>query len=87
MEKSEHYFYVVECKDGTYYAGYTNDLEKRIEKHNAGKGAKYVRGRTPVVLQIAKKYDTKSEALRAEYRFKQLKRSEKEQFIVRERGL
>lgn len=85
MEKSEHYFYVVECNDGTYYAGYTNNLENRLKRHNEGKGAKYTRGRTPVILQIAKKFDSKGDALRAEYRFKQLKRPEKERFIAEER--
>ena len=48
MEKTtEHLFYVLECKDGSYYAGYTNDLEKRIRVHNEGKGAKYTRAESP----------------------------------------
>lgn len=38
MEQNNHYFYVVECKDCTYYAGYTNNLQKRISVHNEGKG-------------------------------------------------
>ncbi|MCH1626953.1 GIY-YIG nuclease family protein [Ferdinandcohnia quinoae] len=86
MEKSKHYFYVVECKDGTYYAGYTNDLDQRIKKHNEGKGAKYTRGRTPVILLMFKEFESKGDALRAEYKFKQLKRPQKEQFIIMERG-
>ncbi|MCI4139482.1 GIY-YIG nuclease family protein, partial [Bacillus vallismortis] len=43
MEKNKHFFYVVECSDGSYYAGYTNHIEKRIQTHNSGKGAKYTR--------------------------------------------
>lgn len=85
MEKDEHYFYVVSCKDESLYAGYTNDLERRIRLHNEGKGAKYTRGRGPVRLVFTKKYPTKSEALKAEYAFKQLKRKEKVQYI-REQG-
>ena len=46
----EHYAYILKCADDTYYCGYTNDLENRIKKHNQGKGAKYTRGRLPVVL-------------------------------------
>jgi len=49
MEKSNnHYFYVLECADQTLYAGYTNNIEKRVAVHNAGKGAKYTRARGPV---------------------------------------
>jgi putative endonuclease len=83
MENS-YYFYVVECSDGSYYAGYTNNLSVRIRKHNEGKGAKYTRSRTPVRLIFSRKYKTKREALQAEYRFKQLSRKEKEQFIAKE---
>ena len=78
MENNEHYFYVLSCKDGSLYAGYTNNLERRIKLHNEGKGAKYTRGRGPVKLIFIKVYATKSEALKAEYAFKQLKRKEKQ---------
>ena len=81
MEENEHYLYVVCCKDDSLYAGYTNNLERRIKLHNEGKGAKYTRGRGPVELVLSKKYATKSEALKAEYAFKQLKRNEKQQYI------
>ena len=76
-----HYFYVLECADGSYYAGYTNNIEKRIHTHNEGKGAKYTRARRPVVLRYYEQYETKTEAMQAEYRFKQLKRSEKERIV------
>ena len=50
MEKKENWAYLVRCADGTLYAGWTNDLERRLETHNAGKGAKYTRSRRPVTL-------------------------------------
>ncbi|MBS4179752.1 GIY-YIG nuclease family protein [Lederbergia citrea] len=79
--KNDHYFYVLECNDGSYYGGYTIDLERRLAQHNSGKGAKYTRMRKPVKIIYASKYDNKSEALRAEYSFKRLTRLKKEQFL------
>ncbi|NEU03034.1 GIY-YIG nuclease family protein, partial [Escherichia coli] len=48
METNNHFFYVVKCKDNSWYAGYTNDLHKRVKTHNDGKGAKYTKVRRPV---------------------------------------
>lgn len=73
--------YVLECRDGSYYTGYTNRLEERIKMHNSGKGAKYTRGRTPVTLLYTESFTTKEEAMKAEYQFKQFKRNQKEQYI------
>ena len=81
MDKNNHYFYVLECSDGSYYAGYTNNIDKRLLTHNEGKGAKYTRGRRPVVLRYVETYETKTEAMQAEYRFKQLSRSAKERIV------
>lgn len=81
MEKNKHYFYVVECSDGSYYAGYTNHIEKRIQTHNSGKGARYTRARLPVVLKYLETHEDKRTAMQAEYHFKQLKRKEKEEYI------
>lgn len=81
MENKEHYFYVLLCKDGSLYAGYTNDLNRRIKLHNEGKGAKYTRGRGPVKLVYSKPYNNKSDALKAEYEFKQWARKKKEDFL------
>lgn len=86
MEKSEHYFYVLSCRDGSLYAGYTNDLKRRVKLHNEGKGAKYTRGRGPVQLVYSQAFLSKSEALKAEYAFKQWPRSKKEEFLTRETG-
>lgn len=84
MEKgNKHYFYVLECRDTSYYAGYTNDLEKRITVHNAGKGAKYTRARGPVECIYFETFETKQEAMRAEYAFKQLSRLKKIEYMRR----
>jgi len=80
MEMS-HHFYVVKCGDGSLYAGYTNDLKKRMGVHNAGKGAKYTRARLPVTLIHYESFETKQEAMRAEYAFKQLPRQKKEVYL------
>lgn len=76
-----HYTYLVECKDNTFYIGYTNNLQKRIKTHNAGKGAKYTRGRIPVILRYYEEYETKAEAMRREYELKKLTRKQKEELI------
>ncbi len=81
MEKNKHYFYVVECSDKSYYAGYTNNLEKRIQTHNSGKGARYTRARLPVVLKYVEVHEEKTTAMQAEYHFKQLKRKDKEEYM------
>ncbi len=70
METNNHFFYVVKCKDNSWYAGYTNDLQKRVKTHNDGKGAKYTKVRRPVELIFAEAFTTKREAMQAEYYFK-----------------
>ncbi|WNS75534.1 GIY-YIG nuclease family protein [Bacillus sp. DTU_2020_1000418_1_SI_GHA_SEK_038] len=84
--ENNHLFYVLQCRDHTLYAGYTNNLEKRIKLHNEGKGAKYTRGRGPVKLVFSKAYDNKSDALKAEYEFKQWRREKKEKYLINETG-
>ena len=80
-----HYAYIVECRDGTLYTGYTTDPERRVREHNAGDGAKYTRGRTPVRLVYAEAFESKSAAMSREYRIKQLSRGEKERLIADDR--
>ena len=75
------YMYVVECRDGSYYTGYTTDVKKRISVHNSGKGAKYTRARFPVKLIFAEGFDSKEEAMSAEALFKRKKRPQKERFL------
>lgn len=77
----KYYVYIVECCDHTYYTGYTSHLEKRIETHNLGKGAKYTRARRPVQLVYYEIYDDLSLALKREYAIKQLTRKQKEELI------
>lgn len=72
-----NYTYIVECSDGTLYTGWTNNLEKRLEAHNAGKGAKYTKTRRPVKLVYLEQFETKEEAMSREYYIKQLSRKEK----------
>ena len=74
-----HYTYMLKCKDGTYYTGYTNDLEKRVQAHNEGKGAKYTKGRGPVELIYFEEYEEKNIAMRREWEMKRLTRSQKEE--------
>ena len=69
--------YVLECRDGSYYTGITNDLDRRLGMHNSGKGAKYTRSRLPVKMLAWWPFQTKGEALKEEYSFKQLDKSEK----------
>ncbi len=73
----EHYAYILECADQTYYCGYTNDLEKRLKTHNLGKGAKYTRARLPVSLVYYEVFKTKEEAMSREWHLKQLSHAEK----------
>lgn len=75
------YVYILECSDGTLYTGITTDVNKRVLTHNKGKGAKYTRGRIPVVLLASFSVDSKSIALKEEYRIKQLNRADKFLFI------
>jgi putative endonuclease len=73
-----HYAYILECSDGTYYCGYAKNLEARIQEHNSSdKGAKYTRGRRPVVLKYFEEFVSRGEAQRREYRLKQLSHEEK----------
>lgn len=73
--------YILECGDGTLYTGITDDLPHRLEMHRAGKGAKYTRGRSPLTLVYQENADSYSEALKREYRIKQLPRAEKLKLI------
>lgn len=81
-----NYTYIVKCKDGTLYTGWTNHLEQRIEAHNLGKGARYTRYRRPVELVYYEILETKEEAMRREYAIKQLSRQEKFALIEQMKG-
>ena len=72
---------MVECKYGTYYAGWTNDLKRRMAAHNEGTGAKYLRGKGPVKIVYQKKFATAKEAQAQERFIKKLTRQQKVDFI------
>lgn len=76
---------MLECRDGSFYTGWTNDLPKRIARHNSGKGGKYTASRLPVKLVYYEVFETKQEAMRREYAIKQLTRKEKMKLIARGR--
>ena len=78
---ARHFTYIVRCCDGSLYTGWTTDLEKRVETHNSGKGAKYTRSRRPVELVYHEEFQTKEEALRRERAIKKLTRNAKEQLL------
>ena len=80
-DDADHYVYVLACADGTLYTGYTTDVDRRVAEHNAGDGAKYTRGRTPVEVVHVEVFDTKSAALSREYEVKQLSRAAKERLV------
>lgn len=71
------YTYLLTCADGTLYAGWTNDLEKRLGVHNQGKGAKYTRARLPVALAAVWEFPSQSEAMAWEFSLKKLSRKRK----------
>ena len=79
--KGKFYVYIVECSDGTYYTGYTPDIEKRIKLHNSGRGAKYTRDRRPLSLVWSKEYKYFKKAFLEEKRLKALTRKQKEDLV------
>ncbi len=72
-----NYTYILRCADGSLYTGWTNDLQKRISLHNAGKGAKYTKARRPVTLFYFETFSTREEAMRREAAIKRLSRAQK----------
>ena len=79
--ESQWYLYILRCKDNTLYTGITTDVEKRLEAHRVGKGAKYTRGRAPLELIYRENCENHSEALKREAQIKRLSRQEKELLV------
>lgn len=73
--------YILRCGDGTLYTGITNNVQKRLKAHQEGKGAKYTRGRGPIVLVVCFSFKTKSQAAKEEFRIKKLSKLQKEMLI------
>ncbi len=84
-KKAEWSLYMAECADGSYYTGIAKDVEKRIENHNTGKGAKYTATRGPVKLIFQEPQGDYSTALRREYQVKTLSKERKIRFIAGEK--
>jgi putative endonuclease len=78
---TQWYVYLLECKDGSYYCGITTNLDRRIAEHNAGKGAKYTRGRCPVRLLEAIKLPSHGKALQVEAAVKKQQKAKKIDFL------
>lgn len=86
MEQIKKYYtYMVKCRDGTIYSGYTVDLQKRVNVHNSGKGAKYTRARLPVKLAYYEEFLNKKDALKREREFKKYTHKQKE-YIIKNNG-
>ncbi len=75
--------YIVECRDGSYYTGITNDLARRLAEHNAGTAARYTRSRRPVTLRYCEPVADRAQALAREWAVKLLTRREKDALIRR----
>ena len=77
MSDAAAFVYLLRCRDGTLYCGWTNDLERRLHAHSKGTASRYTRTRRPVQLAWSKQLGSRSEAMREEARIKQLPRAEK----------
>lgn len=75
------YLYILRCGDGTFYTGITTDVDKRLEAHRSGRGAKYTRGRAPLEVIYRECCGTHSDALKREMEVKRLSREEKQALI------
>lgn len=80
--ESTWYLYILRCADGTLYTGITTDVEKRLEQHRCGKGAKYTRGRAPLELIYREECGSHSQALKRECAVKALKRQQKQALVT-----
>ena len=78
---TEWFVYILQCSDGSYYVGHTEDLKSRIEAHNRGVGAIYTASRTPVVLKYNESYPIKESAVKREVQLKNWSRAKKQALI------
>lgn len=80
--RHDYHVYILSCADGTFYTGYTSDLNQRLKTHNSGRGAKYLKGKLPAQLAYAKRYRYYKLAILEERRIKQLTRKGKEKLVA-----
>ncbi len=76
-----NWVYILRCGDGSLYTGWTNDLERRVEAHSAGRGAKYTRAHLPVELVYSERHDTRQAAMSREWHIKRMTHEEKLKLI------
>lgn len=76
-----NYVYMLRCRDGSLYTGWTNDLEKRLKAHNSGSASKYTRTRLPAELVYFEEWESKEAAMSREWHIKRLTREEKLKLI------
>ena len=76
-----NYVYMLRCRDGSLYTGWTNDLEKRLKAHNSGSASKYTRTRLPAELVYFEEWESKEAAMSREWHIKRLSRAEKLKLI------
>jgi len=81
LRRGRFHVYMLECADGSFYTGYTNDLDKRVVLHNKGGGSKYVKTRLPATLVFCKPYKYYKLAILEERRLKKLSRAQKETIV------
>ena len=79
--RTEAYTYILRCGDGSLYTGWTYDLQKRVQAHNSGKGAKYTKSRLPVELVYYEVFAAKEAAMSREFKIKRLSRKQKLELI------
>ena len=77
-----YYVYILRCKDGSYYTGYTKDVEKRFEMHKKGRGARYTRIHEPEELVYTEQFENRGEAMKRERKIKKLSHDRKQQLIT-----
>lgn len=83
MDK-KHFVYILNTERNTLYCGYTDDVEKRFQQHLEGKGAKYTKANKPTQIVYTKEFETKSEALKEEYRIKHKLTREQKLKLIKE---
>ena len=81
-KKPDWYVYIIRCRDGSLYTGIATDVARRLAEHQENRGAKYLRGRGPLVLVFKRRVGTRGQALKIERHIKSLNHGEKEQLIV-----
>ncbi len=77
-----NYVYILECEDGSYYTGWTNNIVQRYKAHQAGRGAKYTKSHKPMRIVHLEIFAEKSDAMKREYAIKHMSRAEKEKLIA-----